>query len=123
MRDNLNKIDECKGNICNKSYLVAVLYQPDSVEKEKLIWIEKLDPVLSIINCIYRTIIITDDTNIDYLKPSVALNLHFSNIIKYLRKSCFRANYQLYLKETIISPLSINLAVTRIIQLQYCLPN
>ena len=96
MRHNLNKIDECKGNICNKSHLVAVLYQPDSNEKEKLIWIEKLDTVLSITNCIYRTITITDDTNIDYLKPSVALNLHFSNIIKDLRKSCFRANYQLY---------------------------
>ena len=79
----LNKIDEstqhlwieCKGNNnCNKSYLVAALYQPRSDEKEKRVWIEKLDPLLSIGNSTWnKTIVITGDTNIDYLKPSVAL--------------------------------------------------
>ena len=34
----------------------------------------------------------------------------FTNIIKDLRKSCFRVNYQLYWKETNISPLSILLS-------------
>ena len=78
----LNKTDEsikylwieCKGNNCNESYLVAALHQPSSDEKEKLIWIEKLDTVLSIVKSSWnKTIIITGDTNIDYLKPSVAL--------------------------------------------------
>ena len=82
MRHDLSKIDEsnehlwirCKGNNCNKSYLVAAFYQPSSDEKEKLIWIEKLDTLLSIVNSTWnKTIIITGDTNIDYLKPSVAL--------------------------------------------------
>ena len=79
MRHDLNKIDEsikhlgieCKGNKCNKSYLVAALYQPSSDEKQKFIWIEKLDMLLSIINSTWnKTIIMTGDTNIDYLKPS-----------------------------------------------------
>ena len=78
----LNKIDEriehlwieYKGNNCNKSYLVAALYQPSSDENGKLIWIEKLNTLLSIVNSTWnKTIIITGDTNIDYLKPSVAL--------------------------------------------------
>ena len=50
VRHDLNKINEsiehlwieCKGNNCNKSYLVAALYQPSSDEKKKLIWIERL---------------------------------------------------------------------------------
>ena len=53
LRHDLNEIDEsiehlwieCKGNNCNKSYLVAALYQPSSDEKEKPIWIKKLDTV------------------------------------------------------------------------------
>ena len=83
VRHDLNKIDgsikhlqiDCKGNNCNKSYLVAALYQPSSDEKEKLIWIEreKLDSLLSIAKSTWnKTIIIIGDTNIDYLKPSVA---------------------------------------------------
>ena len=68
----LNKIDEsiehlwvqCKGNNCNKNYLVAALYQPSSDEKEKLVWIEKLNTLLSIGNSTWnKTIIITGDTN------------------------------------------------------------
>ena len=58
VRHDLNEIDEsiehlwieCKGNNCNKSYLVAALYQPSSDEKEKLISIEKLDTLLSVVN-------------------------------------------------------------------------
>ena len=58
----------------NKSYLVAALYQPSSNEKEKLIWIEKRETLLSIVNSTWnKTIKITGDTNIDYLKPSVAV--------------------------------------------------
>ena len=45
VRHNLNTIDEsikhlwieCKGNNCNKSFVVAALYQPSSGEKEELI--------------------------------------------------------------------------------------
>ena len=60
---------ECKENNCNKSYLVA-----SSDKKEKLIWIENLDTLLSIGNSTWnKTIITTKETNIDYLKPSVAL--------------------------------------------------
>ena len=64
-----------KETIVIKSYLVAALYQPSSDEKEKLIWIEreKLDSLLSIAKSTWnKTIIIIGDTNIDYLKPSVA---------------------------------------------------
>ena len=65
---------ECKGNNCSKSYLVAALYQPSSNEKEKLIWIENLNTLLSLVNSTWnKTIIITGDTKIDLLKPSVAL--------------------------------------------------
>ena len=87
-----NKIDEfikllsieCKGKKCNKSYLVAALYQPSSDEKEKPIWIEKLDMLLSAVNSTWnKTIIITGDTNIDYLKPSVALKRYKEVIETY----------------------------------------
>ena len=72
------------GNSCNKSYLVVTLYQPSSNEKEKLIWIEKLDTLLSIINSTWnKTIIITGDTNIDYLKTSVALKRYKEVIETY----------------------------------------
>ena len=60
---------KCKGNSCNKNYLVAA-FQPSSDEKEKLIWIEKLDALLSIVNSTWnKTIIITGDANIHYSKP------------------------------------------------------
>ena len=75
---------ECKGNNCIKSCLVAALYQPSSDEKEKLIWIEKLDILLSIVNGTWnKTIIITGDTNISYLKPSVALKRYKEVIETY----------------------------------------
>ena len=77
------------GNSCNKSYLVVTLYQPSSNEKEKLIWIEKLDTLLSIINSTWnKTIIITGDTNIDYLKTSVALKRYKEVIETYNLKQC-----------------------------------
>ena len=64
---------ECKGTT-NKSFLVAALYQTSSDKKEKRIWIEKLGTLLSIVNSTwYKTITITGDANIDYLKSSVAL--------------------------------------------------
>ena len=75
---------ECKENSCNKSYLVVTLYQPSSNEKEKLMWIEKLDTLLSIVNSTWnKTIIITGDTNIDYLKTSVALKRYKEVIETY----------------------------------------
>ena len=43
--------------------------------------IEKLDILLSIVNSTWnKTIIITSDTNIDYLKPSVTLK-QYSQVI------------------------------------------
>ena len=74
---------QCKGNNCNKSYLVAALYQPSSDEKEKLIWREKLDTLFSIVKSWNKTIIITGHTNIDYLKPSVALKRYKEVIETY----------------------------------------
>ena len=74
VRHDLNTIDEriehlrieCKGNNCNKNYLVAALYQPNSDEKKKRILIGKFDSLLSIINRIWnKTVIITGHTNID----------------------------------------------------------
>ena len=42
-------------------------------KREKLIWVEKLDTILSAITSAWdKTIVITGDTNIDYIKPSVA---------------------------------------------------
>ena len=74
----------CKGSNCNKSYLVAALYQPCSHKKEKLIWIEKLDTLLSVVNSTWiKTIIITVNTNIDYLKPTVALKRYKEVIETY----------------------------------------
>ena len=53
----------------NKSYLVAALYQPSSDEKEKLISIEKLDTLLSVVNSTWnKTIIITGDKILE-IKP------------------------------------------------------
>ena len=75
---------KCKGNNCNKSYLVAPLYQPSSDEKGKLTWIEKIGTLLSVVNSTWnKTIIITGDTNINYLKPSVALKRYKEAIKTY----------------------------------------
>ena len=88
----LNKIDEsiehlwieCKGNNCTKSYLVAASYQPSSGEKEKFVWIEKLDMLLSVVNSTWnKTIIITGDANIHYFKPSVAFKRYKEVIETY----------------------------------------
>ena len=73
---------ECKGDNFNKSYLVAALYQPSSDEKEKLIWIEKIDMLLSVVNSTWNKTI-TGDRNIDYLKPSVALKRYKEVIETY----------------------------------------
>ena len=91
VRHDLNKIDEsveylwieCKENSCNKSYLVA-----SSDEKEKLKWRENIDTLLSIGNSTWnKTIITTEETNIDYLKPSVALKRYKEIIDTYDLKS------------------------------------
>ena len=91
VRHDLNKIDEsieylwieCKENNCNKSYLVA-----SSDEKEKLKWRENIDTLLSIGNSTWnKTIITTEETNIDYLKPSVALKRYKEIIDTYDLKS------------------------------------
>ena len=65
---------ECQGKNKNKNYLVGVFYQPRPEDKEKLIWIQKLDTILSAITTTWnKTIAITGDTNIDYNKPSTVL--------------------------------------------------
>ena len=56
--------------------------------KRKNIWIEKLDILLSIVNSTWnKTIIITGDTNISYLKPSVALKRYKEVIETYNLKA------------------------------------
>ena len=56
-RQDLSKLDEtiehmwieCQGKNKNKNYLVGVSYQPHPEDKEKLVWIQKLDTILSAI--------------------------------------------------------------------------
>ena len=68
---------ECQGKNKNKNYLVGVFYQPRPEDKEKLIWIQKLDTILSAITTTWnKTIVIAGDTNIDYNKPSTVLETY-----------------------------------------------
>ena len=112
VRHDLNKIDEsiehlwieCKGNNCNKSYLVAALYQPSWDEKEKLIWIKKLDTLLSIVSSTWnKTIIITGDTTTDYLKSSAAFKRYKEVIETYNLSSTLLYQRVKGLKPLIIS--------------------
>ena len=65
---------EYQGKNKNKNYLVGVFYQPLPEDKEKLIWIQKLDTILSATTTTWnKTIVIAGDTNIDYNKPSTVL--------------------------------------------------
>ena len=60
-----------------KQKLVGVFYQPRPEDKEKQIWIQKLDSILSAIATTWnKSIISTWDTNIDYNKPSTALETY-----------------------------------------------
>ena len=68
---------ECQGKNKNKNYLIGVFYQPRPEDKEKLIWIQKLDTILSAITTTWnKTIVIAGDTNIDYNKPSTVLETY-----------------------------------------------
>ena len=64
---------ECQGKNKNKNYHAGVFYQPRPEDKEKLIWIQKLDTILSAITTWNKTIAIAEDTNIDYNKLSTVL--------------------------------------------------
>ena len=84
-RQDLSKIDEtiehmwiqCHRKNKNKKYLVGVFYQSCPEDKEKLIWIQKLDTILSAITTTWsKTIAITGDTHIDYNNPSTALETY-----------------------------------------------
>ena len=84
-RQDFSKLDEtiehmwieCQGKNKNKNYLVGVFYQPRPDYKEKLIWIQKLNTILSaIITTWNKTIVIAGDTNIDYNKPSTVLETY-----------------------------------------------
>ena len=77
-RQDLNKLDEtiehiwieCQGKN-NKNYFVGVCHQPRPEDKEKLIWIQTLDTILSArTTTSNKTIAIGGDINIDYNKPS-----------------------------------------------------
>ena len=52
---------ECQGK--NKNHLVGIFYQPRPENKEKLIWIQKLDTILSAITTWNKIIAIAGDTN------------------------------------------------------------
>ena len=84
-RQDLNKLDEtiehtwieCQGKNKNKNFLGCVFYQPRPKDKEKLMWIQKLDTILSAITTVwYKTIVIAGDTNIVYNKPSTVLETY-----------------------------------------------
>ena len=73
-RQDLNKLDEtiehmwkeCQGKNKIKDYFVAVFHQPRPEDKEKLIWIQTLDTILSArTTTSNKTIVIAGDTNID----------------------------------------------------------
>ena len=61
-----------------KQKLPCRCFLPTSPEdKEKLIWIQKLDTILSAITTTWnKTIVIAGDTNIDYNKPSTVLETY-----------------------------------------------
>ena len=104
----------CKGNNCNKSYLVEALCQLSSDEKEKFIWIKKLDAILSIVNRTWnKTIMITADTNIDYLKPLVALKRYKEVIKTYNLKQ--HITIALCKGTKIIDPIITNLQENKLI--------
>ena len=67
---------ECQGKNKKKNYLVGVFYQPHSEDKEILIWSQKLGTIPSAITATWnKTIIIDEDTKIDYSKPSTVLGV------------------------------------------------
>ena len=73
---------ECQGKNKNKNYLVGVFYKSCPEDKEKRIWIQKLDTILSAITTTWnKTIVIPGDTNIDYNKHH---QLYLKDTKKYL---------------------------------------
>ena len=84
---------ECHGKNKNKNYLVGVFRQLCSKNKEKLIWIEKLDTILSAITATWnKTIVIAGDTNIDYKKPSTVLETYKEVLDTYFKTTRKKAN-------------------------------
>ena len=87
---------ECQEKNKNKNYFVGVFYQPHHEDKEKLIWIQKLDAILSAITATWnKTIIIAGDTNTDYNKPTTVLEtykevLDMYNLKQHVKKPTCR---------------------------------
>ena len=68
---------ECQGKNKNKNYFVGGFYQPHLEDKEKLIWIQKLDTLLSAIPTTWnKTIVIAGGTNFDSTIPSTVLETY-----------------------------------------------
>ena len=56
---------------------MGVFYQPRPEEKERMIWIQKPDMIISAIASTWKkTIVIAEDTCIDYNKPSTVLETY-----------------------------------------------
>ena len=79
VRKDLEKIDnsiehqwiEICGKNKNSSYLIGAVYQPSSDDRDKQVWIEKFDNLISKIITKWDGIIfITGDTNINLLEPT-----------------------------------------------------
>ena len=61
----------------DRPLLLGTLFQPSSDPKEMLLWIKKLEAILTIIIALFdRTIILTSDTNIDTKKNTVNLDFY-----------------------------------------------
>ena len=74
---------EVKGK--TNPFLVAVFYQPSSVEADKRDWIQKFDALLSYVFTIWSgPIVITGDTNIDFLKKECITVNSYKNTLEHL---------------------------------------
>ena len=83
---------ECHGKN-KKQKLPCVFYQPRPEDQEKLIWIQKLDTILSAITTTWnKTIVIAGDTNIDYNKPSTVLETYKEVLDTYFKTTRKKAN-------------------------------
>ena len=76
LRPDINSMDksiehlwvEIKGKNKNSSLLIGIFYQPSSQERDKLVWIDKLNQLLSQIHIIWQgPLVIVGDMNIDLL--------------------------------------------------------
>ena len=89
-RNDIVKIDETiehlwleiQGKNKNNSYLLGVFYQPNSVESEKMLWLDKFENVLSQITIKWHgTLVVTGDFNIDIFSNNPSTK-RYNNINK-----------------------------------------